>query len=165
MLEYPMGRPSLRLPTYNYAQPGGYFVTMCTQHRRCLFGEITDGEMHPNDAGRMAGEVWEALPTRFTHISLDGFVVMPNHPHGIVLIEEEQAGQGLGQIIGAYKSLATNRYITGVRQLDWDPFPGRLWQDNYFEHVIRNQAALDRIRQYIVGNPLSWERDPERPML
>jgi len=94
--DYPRGRPSLRLPTYDYAQPGGYFVTICTLDRICRFGEVTEGKPHLNDAGHMVGQVWEELPQRFTHISLDAFVVMPNHVHGIVLIREQRAHQGLG---------------------------------------------------------------------
>ena len=163
-MEYPLGRPSLRLPTYDYAQPGGYFVTICSQDRLCLFGHIEQGELQLNAAGRMVVEIWTSLPQRFPHTSLDAFVVMPNHVHGVVVIQEERAGQGLGQIVGAFKSLATNRYIAGVRQLAWSPFPGRLWQDNYFEHIIRNEAELKRIRDYIAANPLQWERDPERPI-
>ncbi len=158
----PRGRPSLRLPDYDYAQPGGYFVTICTLDRVCRFGEIRDGEMCLNDAGRMISTVWEALPQRFPHVTLDAFVVMPNHLHGIVMIQEYRAGQGLGQIIGAFKSIATSRYIAGVRRDGWQRFDGRLFQDNYFEHVIRNAASLDRIRQYILANPLRWEDDPER---
>lgn len=158
----PQGRPSLRLKTYDYAQPGGYFVTICIQDRLCLLGQVAEGELHLNEAGRMVEGVWGDLPLRFPHISLDVFVVMPNHLHGIVLIEEKRPGQGLGQIVGAFKSLTTNRYIAGVRELGWEPFPGRLWQDNYFEHIIRNEAEGRRIRQYIVDNPFRWETDPER---
>lgn len=156
------GRPSLRLPTYDYAQPGGYFVTICTQDRRNMFGEVIHGEMVLNDPGRVVAEVWEALPGRFPHTSLDGFVVMPNHLHGIILIDEQQTGKGLGQIVGAFKSLATNRYIAGIRQHGWPPFRKRLWQDNYFEHVIRSDVSLQRIRAYIAANPSNWDRDPER---
>ena len=112
----------------------------------------------------MVHEVWYALPQRFSHISLDAFVVMPNHVHGIVLIQEECSGQGLGRIVGAFKSVTTNRYIKGVRELSWVPFPGRLWQDNYFERIIRNEAEAQRIREYIARNPLLWESDPERVM-
>jgi transcriptional regulator with XRE-family HTH domain/REP element-mobilizing transposase RayT len=120
------------------------------QERRLMF-----------DAGHL---VHEALPRRFAHISLGPFMVMPNHLHGIVIIEERRADQGLGQIIGAFKSLATNQYSAGVRQFGWQRFSGRLWQDNYFEHIIRNDASLERIREYIAGNPLQWETDPERPL-
>jgi putative transposase len=156
-------RPSLRLPTYDYAQPGGYFVTICTQDRVCLFGQITQGEMHLNSAGQMVYEIWEDLPERFSHISLDAFIVIPNHLYGIAMIQEEQANQGLGTIIGAFKSLSTNRYGAGVRGSGWPRLAGRSWQDNYFEHVIRDDASLDRIRDYIAANLGSWDRDPERP--
>jgi REP element-mobilizing transposase RayT len=162
--DYPRGRPSLRLSSYDYAQPGGYFVTICTLDRVCLFGQVAEGDLHLNGAGHMVHQVWEELPQRFAHISLDAFVVMPNHLHGIVMIQEHRANQGLGQIIGAFKSLATNRYSAGVRQCGWQRFSGRLWQDNYFEHIIRNEASLRRIRDYIADNPLQWDTDPERPM-
>src|SRR5579864_39925 len=128
----PQGRPSLRLPAYDYAQPGGYFITICTLNRICLFGEVAEGELHLNTAGHMVHEAWDELPQRVPHINLDAFVVMPNHLHGIVMIQESRAEQGLGQIIGAFKSVATNRYIVGVRKSGWQRFSGRLWQDNYF---------------------------------
>lgn len=159
----PPRRPSLRLPTYDYTQPGGYFVTICTQHRICRFGNVSDGQMHLDEAGQMVEAVWHELPMRFPHISLDASIVMPNHLHGIILIQEEQRGQSLGRIVGAFKSLTTNRYIVGVREQHWHLFPGKLWQDNYFEHIIRDEEALDGIREYIVGNPATWERDPEHP--
>ena len=162
--DYPRGRPSLRLPTYDYSQPGGYFVTICTLDRICLFGQVTEGTLRLTDAGHMVGQIWEELPQRFGHISLDASITMPNHFHGIVIIQEHRARQGLGQIIGAFKSLTTNRYIVGVRRSGWERFTGRLWQDNYFEHVIRNEASLKRIREYIANNPAQWETDPERPM-
>ncbi|HLJ68426.1 MAG TPA: transposase [Chloroflexota bacterium] len=160
--DLPYGRPSLRLETYDYTQPGAYFVTICTLARVCLFGDIRDGVMHHNDAGRTIQSLWEALPQRFSHISLDAFVVMPNHLHGVVVITEGRPHQGLGQIIGAFKSLSTNGYITGARQHGWPRFAGRLWQDNYYEHIVRSDASLERIRTYIAGNPQNWETDPER---
>jgi REP element-mobilizing transposase RayT len=108
----------------------------------------------------MVLETWQELAGRFNHISLDAVVVMPNHLHGIVLIQEETPGQ----IIGAFKSLATYHYMAGVRGLGWPPFSARLWQDNYFEHVIRSEAAPVQIRAYIAVNPLQWESVPERLM-
>ena len=160
--DLPSDRPSLRLRNYDYTQPGAYFVTICTLDRVSLFGEIRDGAMHLNDAGKMVQATWEELPQRFAHISLDGFVVMPNHHHGIVVIEERRPNQGLGQIIGPFKPLTTNRYIVGARQDGWPRVAGRLWQDNYYEHIVRNEASLQRIRDYIARNPENWETDPER---
>ena len=158
----PPGRPSLRLPHYDYAQPGAYFVTICTLHRLCLFGDVIEAQRHPNAAGCMVDELWQGLVNRFDHIRVDDVMVMPNHLHGIVLIQEERAGQGLGHIVGTFKSLSTHHYMAGVRQLGWSPFSRRLWQDNYFEHVIRSETALGHIRAYIAANPLQWDTDPER---
>jgi hypothetical protein len=83
---YVHDRRSLRLNGYDYAQAGAYFVTICTQDRACLFGDVADGEMRLNDAGRMVRSVWEALPDRFPRTGLDAFVVMPNHVHRIIVI-------------------------------------------------------------------------------
>ncbi len=72
-------------------------------------------------------------------------------------------GYSLGQIIGAYKSLTTRQYILGVQNLGWPPFTGRLWQRNYYEHVLRSDVDLDRARAYILENPLRWSLDQENP--
>ncbi|HJN85599.1 MAG: transposase [Dehalococcoidia bacterium] len=183
-------RRSIRLPGYDYAGPGAYFVTICTQGRVCLFGEIVEGKLFPNDAGRMVQAVWDELPVQFLGISVDAFVVMPNHIHGIIvwtapvgapLVGAQSdtptttgvgaTGQGattrvaptLGDVVGAYKSLTTLGYVRGVKTRGWQAFPGRLWQRNYFEHVIRDETSLGRIREYIVNNPQHWELDRENP--
>lgn len=155
-------RPSLRLPHYDYALPGGYFVTICTHHRACFFGQVLNGSLALAPGGQMVQDAWEELPERFPHLALGAFIVMPNHVHGILLLQDEVFGVSLGQIVGAFKSITTHRYILGVKRSGWPRFDGRLWQDNYFEHVIRNEEAMDRIREYIVSNPASWETDPER---
>lgn len=77
-------RRSIRLPGYDYSQAGAYFVTICTQNRLCLFGEVADGRMIQNVAGQMVETVWQQLPDRFPQILMDAFVVMPNHVHGII---------------------------------------------------------------------------------
>ena len=183
-------RRSIRLPGYDYAGPGAYFVTICTQGRVCLFGEIVEGKLFPNDAGRMVQAVWDELPVQFLGISVDAFVVMPNHIHGIIvwtapvgapLVGAQSdtptttgvgaTGQGattrvaptLGDVVGAYKSLTTLGYVRGVKTMGWQAFPGRLWQRNYFEHVIRDETSLGRIREYIANNPQHWELDRENP--
>ena len=158
-------RRSIRLRGYDYASPGAYFVTMCAQDRRCLFGTIIAGELLLNDAGRMVAAIWEGLPERFPTIVLDAYVVMPDHFHAVVSIANvrdtpEQAGEHsfptLGDAVGAFKSLTTNAYIRGVREHGWPPFARRLWQRNYYEHIIRNEAASARIRAYIEANPVRW---------
>lgn len=84
-------RRSLRLPDYDYSQPGAYFVTIITRQRECLFGKIVNSKMQPNEAGKIVWDVWKSLPARYPHISIDAAVVMPNHFHGIVIIEEYPA--------------------------------------------------------------------------
>jgi putative transposase len=185
-------RRSIRLRGYDYAQAGAYFVTVVTQERACCFGEVVEGRMELNDAGRMIWSEWEALSRRFPAVELDEFIVMPNHVHGIVWIVgaslvdaqdrattrvaptgsaavEESEGATtrvaptLGDVVGAFKSITTNAYITGVKAGNWEPFPGRLWHRNYYEHIIRNDESLNRIRRYIVDNPAQWANDDENP--
>ena len=163
-------RQSIRLKNYDYSKSGLYFVTICTENRECLFGDIVDGKMVLNDVGNMIQKLWNKITERFNMVELDEFVIMPNHIHGIVII----VGAGLvpargerattrvaptiihtiGDIIGAFKSLTTHEYITGVKYNEWKPFNKRLWQRNYYEHIIRNENELIKIREYIKLNPL-----------
>ena len=123
---------------------------------------------------------WMELPQKFSTIDTDVSVVMPNHFHGIVAIvgaalcgrpESDQRPQGhphrgaptLGNIIDWFKTMTTNEYIRGVKRNQWQPFPGKLWQRNYYEHVIRNKNELNSIREYILNNPASWADDEENP--
>ena len=176
-------RRGLRLKGYNYTHAGAYFVTIVTQGRSCLFGEIVGQEMRLNEAGEMMSGIWEALPQRFPVIEIDMFVVMPNHLHGIVIIKNRatttvdnpkstNVGAGLvpaqytdghttkrattrvaptlGDVIGAYKSLTTVEYVRGVKTMEWTPFHGRLWQRNYYEHIVRHEDSLRHLQQYIL---------------
>ncbi|HHT9152709.1 MAG TPA: transposase [Candidatus Hypogeohydataceae bacterium YC40] len=173
-------RRSIRLKGYDYSQAGAYFVTVCTHKRECLFGKIVDGEMQLNDAGRMAGKWWCELKNKFTNIELDEYVIMPNHFHGIIIIITvgvdlcvspmgEHVGLGghigppLPEIVRWFKTMTTNEYIRGVKQNIYAPVNRRLWQRNYYEHVIRNEDKLNRIREYIINNPLQWQFDRENP--
>lgn len=79
-------RRSIRLQGYDYAQAGAYFVTICTQGRECLFGEIVDGQMRLNEAGKMAWNTWHEMPKHYPRVQIDAFMVMPNHIHGIVIL-------------------------------------------------------------------------------
>ena len=165
---YVRDRRSLRLKDYDYAQAGAYFVTVCIQNRLCLFGGIVDGEMRLNDAGRMVRSVWEALPNWFPGMELDAFVVMPNHVHGIATLvgaglalpEENGAASSaptLGDLIRAFKSPSAFRVNRLLMR------SGSLWQRNYYEHVIRSDREMDRIREYIATNPCKWALDRENP--
>ncbi len=166
-------RKSIRLKGYDYAQAGLYFVTICTQHRAHLFGKIINGQMILNDSGKMVETEWLQLKNRFKNIQLREYVVMPNHFHAIleivgaplVVAPNPNKGQPqgiaptLGEIVGAFKSITSVKYIRGVKSKNWKHFDGKLWQRNYWEHIIRNDNAHQRIAQYIINNPEKWERD------
>jgi len=169
-------RRSIRLRGYDYAQWGAYFVTVVTQHRICFFGDISDGKNIPNAPGRIAHASWIGLSGRFSVMSLDSFVVMPNHIHGIIIVgaqliapcsappnQEGIAREGainraptLGEIIRTYKAVST-------RMIRQTANPDFAWQRNYYEHIIRNEESLNGIRQYILDNPARWAFDPENP--
>ena len=175
-------RCSIRLREYDYTQPGAYFVTICTQNRAYLFGQMVDGEMVLSDGGRMVQTVWDEIPVHYEGVAIDTFIVMPNHIHGIIVLVgaapcgrppsgQAPSGQAQGpaptirislpDVVQRFKTITTKRYVDGVKQQRWPPFPGRLWQRGYYEHIIRDEESLDRIRQYIDDNPAQWELDRE----
>ena len=167
-------RRSIRLPGYDYSQAGFYFVTICCQGRQCLFGKISNGEMQLNQYGEIVRQEWLKSPAIRQEIELDEYVVMPNHFHGIVIIQPVRANRrsplpsnrsplrmqprSLSSFIAGFKSSVTKK-INIIRHT-----PGtKIWQRNYYEHIIRNETALNKIRQYIINNPLSWEIDQLHP--
>ncbi|MFH1077149.1 MAG: transposase [Pseudomonadota bacterium] len=172
-------RCSIRLKGYDYSQAGLYFITICTQNKLCLFGGIENRDMILNDAGQMVERQWQELIYRFDNIRLHEFIVMPNHFHGIIefvgvpLVGTRNTGgtyntgigqpQGIaptvGDVVGAFKSLTANDYIQNVKQNNWQPFNQKLWQRNYYEHIIRNEKTYFEISEYIQTNPLKWQED------
>jgi REP element-mobilizing transposase RayT len=267
-------RKSIRLKGFDYSQEAAYFITLVTQGRECLFGEVIDGEMQLNAAGEIITSAWLGMESRFPQVQLDEFVIMPNHFHAIISVgatlvvapdmvtreqgvgatlvvahdvvahevvapdvvapeqgvgatlvvahdvvahevvapdvvareqgvgatlvvahdvvapeqgvgatlvvahevvaPEQRAGTSpaptnaivkttLGDIVGAFKSIATHEYILAVRRGNLPPFAGKIWQRNYYEHIIRNERDWERIRQYIRENPARWAEDMENP--
>ncbi|CAA9561285.1 MAG: hypothetical protein AVDCRST_MAG43-1794 [uncultured Thermomicrobiales bacterium] len=141
---------SLRLRDYDYAQAGTYFVTLCVHDRACLFGDVLDDTMHPSASGDMLLHWWTELSNKYPEVEVDAVIVMPNHLHGVILItdcgdaaETPRSGASLGAIVGWFKTMTTNAYIRGVRASGWKPFSRRLWQSNYYEHIIQNELAHD----------------------
>jgi putative transposase len=173
-------RRSIRLPEYNYAQPGAYFITICAHQHACLFGTILDGEMQLNEMGRVVQACWDEIPAHFAQVELDAFVVMPNHVHGIVVIcEDDSIGarhacvgathasplprrangpqpKSIAAIVGSFKSAVTKR-MNELRNTPGAP----VWQRNYYERIIRNEAELNAVREYIANNPQRWAEDEE----
>jgi putative transposase len=174
-------RYSIRLKDFDYSQEGAYFITICVQGRRALLGDIREETILLSRLGEIVKLEWLRLPQRFGNLVLDEFVIMPNHIHGIIIINrrgescirpDDSMGDhkdhpygtetnSVGRIIQAYKSITTNRYILGVKKNNWRPFPRRLWQRNYYDHIIRNEDDSSVIREYIVDKPLNWEKDEE----
>jgi len=162
-------RQSIRLKGYDYAQAGFYFVTICSHQRECLFGEIRDGEMRLSDFGKIMQECWQALSHHFDKVQLDAFVVMPNHLHGLILIDSQTkqattssssgtARDSLSAIIQNFKSVSTRKFNQGRKVTGW-----HVWQRNYYEHIVRNETDLKRIQKYIAENPLKWDLDQLNP--
>jgi len=183
-------RRSIRLKGYDYAREGMYFVTIVVRDRVCLFGEVVDGEMRPNQFGRIVQATWNELPHHHPGVECDAFVMMPNHIHGVIgLVDDDgvsanDVGAGLKpargvvagpnsvraglkpaptrtalpEIIRAFKTFSA-RHVNELRETLGVP----VWQRNYYEHIIRDEESLNRIRHYIADNPTRWEFDPENP--
>lgn len=162
-------RRSIRLRDFDYSSPRAYFVTICTWKRECTMGEVVEGKVILSATGKIVQDAWLELPKRFPTISLDSFEVMPNHLHGVIHqgainrapTESRPVGAQfiapkLGEIIRTFKALVTQR----ARAAGIDVFA---WQRNYYEHVVRNDEELSRVRQYIEENPLRWEDDENHP--
>ena len=156
-------RRSIRLKDYDYRQEGAYFVSICTQNRLCLFGDVVDGEMVLNDAGvaiEQVGAGLRACPLS-SKDKIDKFQPDQGHPRRGAPTDEGRST--LPDVVYRFKSWTTKLYSDGVKQNGWEPFPGRLWQRNYYEHIIRNDDELNRILEYIIGNPRNWATDEENP--
>jgi REP element-mobilizing transposase RayT len=182
-----LDRKSTRLAGFDYAQDGAYFITIVTQGRACLFGNIVEGEMRFNAAGEMVARVCGEMPHIIPAMAWGIYQIMPNHFHAIIELhtvgvtlrgypaQKAHAGQTrrsaptdsritLGDVVGRFKSLTTCRYIEGVHAGHWPRFTTRLWQRNYYEHIIRDEKNYQSIFDYVLCNPQNWEKDREYPV-
>jgi putative transposase len=158
-------RRSIRLPQYDYAQPGAYFVTLSVHRRtRCLCC-IQDAKVCLSSIGSIVDEQWRAIPYHAMHIALDAFVLMPDHMHGIIQITRypdskptKNTDYPKGTTPGSLPAIMQNFKSTSTRRVNAAlGTPGiRLWQEDYYERIIRNDAEFQRIRQYILNNPARW---------
>jgi len=156
-------RRSKRLKNYDYSQRGAYFITICTKYREIFFEEFPKLKY-------VVHVYWNELGIRFQEIELDEFVLMPNHLHGIVFIMSKNVGaihelplqarrsMLLPKAIGYFKMNTAKRINLALKRTG-QPF----WQRNYYEHIIRTEGELNRIREYIQNNPLKWHLDRENP--
>ncbi len=176
-------RRSIRLKGYDYTKAGAYFITICTWQREHLFGDIVNGEMQLSRYGETVRFNWDNLPKRYRNVELDAFIIMPNHVHGIIVLTDnglEGAGleslsvesdkllvkpaptktklHGLSEIVRGFKTFSARR-INQIRRMTGVS----VWQRGYYEHIIRNEESLMAIREYIINNPLCWEKDQLYP--
>ena len=169
-------RRSIRIKDFNYSESRYYYVTICTHECKELFGNICRGTISCalNDGGVAAKKFWEEIPNHYPHVGLDEFIVMPNHIHGIIILNnkiptkrvqdieplqhkyQNVISGSLGSIIRGYKIGLTKwfRKNTDIEVV---------WQRNYYEHIIRNEKELDAARKYISDNPAKWSEDEDNP--
>jgi len=143
-------RQRMRLAGYDYSRVGAYFVTVCAVDRKCLFGEIVLDKMHLSQIGAMVASCWLEIPRHFPNVTLDEFVIMPNHLHGILLLDVVAGhARPLPTILGSFKSAVSR--LAGLP----------VWQRSYWDRVLRNEAELNQTRRYIEENPSRWSTDKE----
>jgi len=177
---------SIRLPHYDYATSGAYFLTLCAHNKECFFGAVADGIMRLNECGQIVEREWQRSAQIRKELEIGDFALMPNHLHWIVLINEndrarcdiaqeeahcraalpevyhrgsrDREAHSISSFVAGFKSYTT-KLVNELRKT-----PGaRLWQPNYFEHIIRNQRQCDTACEYIQTNPLRWELDKYHP--
>lgn len=176
--QYP-NRRSVRLYGYDYSQDGLYFVTLCVQDRACLFGRVEDGILKLNKLGKIAEQCWMDIPNHYPHIKLHEYVIMPNHIHGILEIDEyipvgaknlspendiefRSPSKTIGSVIRGFKIGVTKWYKQNyLRANNYSPLPiGKsIWQRNYYEHIIRDERGHFDITEYIENNHFNWKTD------
>jgi putative transposase len=161
-----------RLQSWDYGANAPYFVTICTANRKHFFGQVLNGEMQLSEIGRMAESFWLAIPEHFPFVQLDAFVIMPNHVHGIIVINKDDRyckdtkscvstvstknqfgpqSKNLASIVRGFK-IGVKKYAT-MHQIEF------AWQSLYHDHIIRNDIAYQRIHNYILNNPAKWGED------
>ena len=167
----------MRCPKHNYLSNAIYFITVCCQNRRPLFGCIKNHNMILNPAGQMIHKWWQKIPDKFTGVLIDEFIVMPDHVHGIINITndhvgtdertgmddhvgtdertgmDDHVGSSLQEIVGWFKTMTTNEYIRNVKNNGWRYFDGKLWQRSYYDRIVRNDHEYLAIKKYIKINP------------
>lgn len=145
----------------DYSAANAFYVTICTQNRARLFGELPKETLVDNLGGStyMVEKWLLKISTKFDGTFVTNYVVMPNHIHFIVVLEGGHMGPPLPEIIEWFKTMTTNEYIRGVNDGHFQPFAKRLWQRNYYEHIIRSEVEYQHIWQYIDENPVRWEYD------
>ena len=164
-------RHSIRLNEYDYASPSAYFVTVGTYSYKCIFGKIRDKVLLLNSLGELVEKCWMDIPDHFPNVEVKPFVVMPNHIHGIITIYEDD-GRGMiyrapttekfgRPVIGSVPTIIRTYKASVSRIARRELGMVKIWQRNYYEHIIWNELELNNIAGYISINPETWADDPE----
>ena len=175
-------RKTIRLKEYDYSQAGAYFVTICTKDRTCFLGKIVNGKIDLSAVGNIVNTSWQGIPQHFRNVKLDACIIMPNHVHGIIMIDEivgtdynlslqlkqqrepmrnryqRVIPKSLSYMIATFKSAVSRQVSKTATKSDF------AWQARFYEHIIRNDDELSRIREYIQNNPLNWQLDRDNPL-
>ncbi len=169
------GRRSIRLKGYDYSREGAYFVTICVQDKRCLLSSVKDCGVVLSSIGEFVYQYLIQIPVHYNSAELDGFVIMPSHVHALIIIHDnvgaihelplhelplrrQRRNMLLPHIIGRFKMNSAK-----MANLKLQKSGQRFWQRNYYEHIVRNEDSLNRIREYIINNPMRWQYDRENP--
>ena len=173
---------STRLPAWSYASNAGYFVTICTNGKKYFFGEVVEGEMQLSPIGEIAHKLWYEIPNHFSNCRIDLFCVMPNHVHGILVINQTQEEDAMnrvstrgdgqrGGVTGLFNPMLSKNSLSKI--IRWykgrctfeinQIYEGFGWQERFHDNIIRDEFARDQIRQYIINNPINWKCDREQP--
>ena len=171
---------STRNPNWDYGLNGAYYITICTKNRKLYFGYIENGEMNLSEIGKIAHQYFSEIPDHFPFVKLGAFVIMPNHVHGIIIIDKKPVetqnfgslhvplnipihqppktknkfgpqSQNLGSIVRGFK--------TGVKKFATMHKINFTWQPKFHDHIIRNKPEYNRIKKYILNNPANWDDD------
>lgn len=163
-------RKQIRLSGFDYSSNNCYFITICVKQKECLFGNVVNQKMVLSDAGLIANKCWQEIPLHYQNVILDEYVVMPNHIHGILVIDKNESvgvqyieplhrnefqkiiSGSIGAIVRGYKIGVTKWFRRNTDHHD-------LWQRLFYDHIIRNERSLNFIREYIRNNPKNWESD------
>ncbi|MGB0870738.1 MAG: transposase [Flavobacteriales bacterium] len=173
---------SIRLPHWDYRNNGMYFITICTKNRLYFFGNVKNGHVHLNEIGKLAYQYWNEIPEHFSFVKLGEFVVMPNHVHGILIVDKD----GVSNVESLHCNDSTlemvNDTLKNQHMSKISPKPGSIstiirsyksvvtknarkihvefeWQSRFYDHIIRNERSFKNISNYIVNNPKNWKED------
>ncbi len=167
-------RQSTRLNNYDYSSNGYYFITICSRDRKNLFGQLKNAVGAPlacarhdnielSHLGQIIDKQWNDLIIHYENIILDDYIIMPNHIHGIIIVNkraEASAAPTISQIIRSFKSRSAMEYLKIIKKNNLN-VSGKIWQRSFYDHIIRNRRSLNVIKEYIQNNPVNWENDIE----